>query len=104
MALATDTPEIRQEVLNWISSKGIDPTSQKIDWVKIPRIIATSTPRPAVKKEYTFHINSDGTAEVCVDQAYPALMQQAYDTISKQIDLRKYHWSWVEGCPELSAP
>lgn len=27
-----DTPEIRQEVLNWIKSKNIDPSTHQINW------------------------------------------------------------------------
>jgi len=32
VTLKTDTPEIRQEVLDWISSKGVDPKSHTIIW------------------------------------------------------------------------
>ena len=30
--LTKDTKEIRQEVLDWISSKGVDPATHKIEW------------------------------------------------------------------------
>lgn len=30
--LKKDTPEIRQDVLDWISSKGVDPNTHKIIW------------------------------------------------------------------------
>jgi hypothetical protein len=33
IVLKKDTPEIRQEVLNWIQDKGVDPNTHKIDWV-----------------------------------------------------------------------
>lgn len=32
VTLKTDTPEIRQEVLDWIESKGVDPKTHKIEW------------------------------------------------------------------------
>lgn len=32
ITLIKDTPEIRQEVLDWISSKGVDPNTHKIIW------------------------------------------------------------------------
>lgn len=32
VVLKQDTPEIRQEVLDWISSKGVDPNTHKIIW------------------------------------------------------------------------
>lgn len=32
VTLKKDTPEIRQEVLDWISSKGINPKTHKIVW------------------------------------------------------------------------
>lgn len=30
--LKEDTPELRQEILDWIRSKGVDPATHKIDW------------------------------------------------------------------------
>ncbi|MCL5090961.1 MAG: Ig-like domain-containing protein [Patescibacteria group bacterium] len=32
VTLKKDTPEIRQEVLDWIMDKGVDPSTHKIDW------------------------------------------------------------------------
>jgi len=34
--LKKDTPEIRQEVLDWIKSKQIDPSTHQIDWLVTP--------------------------------------------------------------------
>lgn len=34
--LKKDTPEIRQEVLNWIKSKQVDPSTHQIDWLITP--------------------------------------------------------------------
>jgi len=32
--LEKDTPQVRQEVLDWIRSKGVDPKTHKIEWIK----------------------------------------------------------------------
>ena len=32
VTLKKDTPEVRQEVLDWIKSKGVDPSTHKIEW------------------------------------------------------------------------
>jgi len=34
--LEKDTPEARQEVLDWISSRGVDPETHTIDWEEKP--------------------------------------------------------------------
>lgn len=34
--LKEDTPEAREEVLNWIRSKGVDPETHEIDWEEKP--------------------------------------------------------------------